>query len=80
MENVHSSLFTWKKVSGRHYGSSSLTNLGLSQFPKSLKMKSEWTGRVLDFTIDHETMGQNEFFDGEATAYSAGNVMITIWT
>lgn len=80
MENIHSSLFAWKKIMGRHYGSSSLSKLGLSVFPKSLQIKSEWTGEVLDFTIDEQTMLENEFFDGEATAYRAGDVSIVIWT
>lgn len=81
MEIIDSSLFSWReKVAGRHYGRSSLSEIGLTAFPKALKVKSAWTGRVVEFTVDQEMMVENEFYDGEATAYSAENVIIVIWT
>ncbi len=47
--------------------------------PDSFNMKSARTGVTRLFVIDREVMEENEFFDGEATAYISGEVRVQIW-
>ncbi len=72
---VNSDYFKWDRGVGRGY----LPDFGHSQFPQKFEVRSAKTGRVVSFHIDHETMEQNEFFDGEMAAYiSDTGVRITL--
>ena len=69
-------MFTWRKGAGN----SSLSLLGLTEFPTDFRISSQKTGKLLTFVSDEETMINNEFFDGEAAAYvsTEGNVKVQI--
>ncbi len=76
MQTFSSSSFQWHK--GR--GTTTLGDLGINgYFPDRFYLKSERTGETRMFEIDSEVMEQNEFFDGEATAYVSGDVRTQIW-
>lgn len=72
------SRFRWKN----RKGSSTLVELGLSEFPrKGFYIKSHKTGGLQLFLPDGETMEAQEFFDGEASAYfvPGGFITVQIW-
>ncbi len=75
METLSSDLFDWKN--GR--GHSTLSKLGLKNFPKSFSIRSTRTGVIKTFVINDYVMEANEFFDGEATAYHDGKNQVQIW-
>jgi hypothetical protein len=73
-----SNQFTWKA----RQGSTTTKILGVSGFPRSgFYVSSERTGERRLFLPDSETMLENEFFDGEASAYfsPAGDVKVQVW-
>ncbi len=73
-----SNMFSWKNRTG----SSSLPSIGLANFPsEGFYIRSEKTGKSQLFLPDTEKMIENEFFDGEASAYFAPGqgVEIRLW-
>lgn len=73
-----SDLFQWKQGKGR----GSLDRLDLKDFPRTgFFIRSTRTGKSQLFLPDSDTMVENEFFDGEASAYfaPAGGVTLQIW-
>jgi hypothetical protein len=74
--------FKWsndKAVWSNDKAVSSLTDLGLASFPREFVIRSERSGRERRFVIDAERMVENEFYDGEASAYEADNISVLIW-
>jgi hypothetical protein len=70
--------FNWRK--GR--GSSTTARLGLAHFPDNgFAVRSHRTGAIQSFIRDDATTLENEFFDGEASAYMTpdGRVKVQIW-
>jgi hypothetical protein len=59
--------FSFDKVNKRLIASS--TDLGLSGFPQSIKVKSVKTGREVTFVVDKEAAINAEFWDGEMCEY-----------
>jgi hypothetical protein len=71
-----SNMFKWRKGKG----TASLADVHMGRFPQSFQIISERTGKICLFVIDREVMEENEFFDGEATAYMSGEVRVQIWS
>lgn len=81
-ENVMSDFlgsdFTWK----RGAGFSTTARLGIDEFPRDrFTIRSHKSGTVQTFHRDDATILENEFFDGEASAYMTpdGRVKVQIW-
>lgn len=72
--------FTWTK--GKGYSNMGMLGLGdYAPFPKVFDVRSDRTGAVKRFEIDQEVMIDNDFFDGEASAYcSADDIRVNVWT
>lgn len=73
-----SNVFSWKNKTGM----SSLPRIGLANFPSAgFYIRSEKTGKTQLFLPDTDKMIENEFFDGEASAYFAPSkgVEVRLW-
>jgi hypothetical protein len=54
-----------------------MSTLGLNRFPRSITIKSDYTGREILFVYDGEAAERNEGWDGELAEYvSVGDIKV----